>query len=320
MIQRVTRVRATKPKKTPKWEKGQETEEDAEVGDGAPVIGLAKGEVVVREDLRLDGGDTGAHSLDRLRVLTPGLRAFQGPSETPDPHHRRQESESPEEAEEAVQEPMRKEGGEGEDDLVLRGDVEPQGAADPVPEGNGQPKEDGRDGQEERYVPRVPHPPGQESGQGVVDDRLLPHRPQDISRSGTPGAVGGAVVAVMAEPDIGVGHQSVLHAPHGPRHLFPWKGVIVRRQGAGGGAGPALEAHLEGISAGAAHDPDELQIRLDEYGLPPVGPGAYVLGALLLRNPGFGRCSDLGSLHRRSSSSYYRELMANLNHHPITFP
>jgi hypothetical protein len=130
------------------------------------------------------------------------------------------------------------------------------------------------------------------------------NRPEDISRPGPPRAVGRAVVAVMAQPDVRVRHQAILQAPYRPGHLLPGEGMIVGGQRAGGGAGPALEAHLEGISPSAAHSPDEIQVWVHHDRLAAIGGGWRSLGDPNLRGLLVRGSRDLSSLHRRSSSSY----------------
>ena len=58
-------------------------------------------------------------------------------------------------------------------------------------------------------------------GKGVVQDALLPHRPQNVPGPGLPGAVRRAVIAVMAQPYIRVPEKLILHPPKGPCHFFP---------------------------------------------------------------------------------------------------
>jgi hypothetical protein len=67
----------------------------------------------------------------------------------------------------------------------------------------------------------------------------------------------------MAQPNIAVANEAVFEAPGGGQHLFARKGFFVRRDGAGHGAGGALEALFNILAAKLAYFFDKFDIRID---------------------------------------------------------
>ena len=118
------------------------------------------------------------------------------------------------------------------------------------------PEKDRRDGQKDGNELGLAHPSGQEPGKGIVQDALLPYSPENIPGAGLSGAVGGAVIAVMAQPDIRVRKEAILHPPESPGHLFSRKRVDVRGERTCGGTVPALHALLQGVAAASAQGPE----------------------------------------------------------------
>jgi len=89
------------------------------------------------------------------------------------------------------------------------------------------------------------------------------NRGQHIAGFGLARAIGGAIVALIAQPDIGVFHQIIDSTPPGHDHLFTGKWPVIGRKVANHRAGGALIALLEAISSQSFHFPDKIQIRLN---------------------------------------------------------
>ena len=99
--------------------------------------------------------------------------------ESADPGRQGKDGEEAEEPEEDVQQPVRQPGGVGIDDAPgLGGDA--QSAPQGLPGEDGDPQEEGGDGQQEREEGGSPDPGPEEGGDRVVGQGHLPNRGQHI--------------------------------------------------------------------------------------------------------------------------------------------
>ena len=154
------------------------------------------------------------------------------------------------------------EGDEGAEDDVALGQVG-QGP------GHGQHHQQQEDGEAEqqRQVAGLVQPPTEEAGKGVEADAVLPERRHDVGGLGLARAVGGAELALVAQPDCRVVHEAFLEAPLRPHHLLAREGIVVGRDRAHHGAGAALVAGAEVAGVEPEDGALELEVRLDGDGL-----------------------------------------------------
>ena len=108
--------------------------------------------------------------------------------------------------------------------------------------------------------------PVHEAGNGELLHLEVAGGGHDVAGAGVDRAVGDAVVALVAEPGVGVGEELVLEPPLGPDHLLAGKGVLERRAGADDGAGAALVAAPQGLGAVAQHPVDGGRVGHDQVG------------------------------------------------------
>ena len=97
----------------------------------------------------------------------------------------------------------------------------------------------------------------------------------------------------MAQPDVRVGQETILHSPGRPRHLLAGKRLPVRRKPTRRRAGAALETALERRPGLLRDGADRLvgdvaEIRLDHYELSRVSytDGDPVIGLSVRRQAG----------------------------------
>ena len=76
-------------------------------------------------------------------------------------------------------------------------------------------------------------------------DGRLTHGSQDLGRIGTTGTIGGAVAAIMTEPDIRIFDNLVFHTPLGHEHFLAGVRLFIRGDIADHRAGGALIAFLQ---------------------------------------------------------------------------
>ena len=163
-----------------------------------------------------------------------------------------------------------------EDDAAVGGAGEPFAAvetgANPPhhqPEHGGNQEENGQAG-------GLAHPLTHNAGAGQILVDHVAGRAHDVGRPRAARAEIRAVAAVVAKPDVHVGHQLVFHAPRGPDHFLARIGIVFRSKRAGHGAGGALEALFERLAPGFHQLFGKAGIRLEvilcHYSLPPTCP------------------------------------------------
>ena len=86
----------------------------------------------------------------------------------------------------------------------------------------------GRYGQQNRQHLRIGHHLADHFGRGIFPNRICPQRAENLAGFGAPGALGGAVTTVVAQPDVIIGHQLILETPGCRDHFFAWIRLIVR--------------------------------------------------------------------------------------------
>ena len=128
----------------------------------------------------------------------------------------------------------------------------------------GQEQEQHREGDEQRQEPGVSHRLGQHRRRGVFLDAHLPEGAQDLTGLGAPGAVGGAVAALMAQPDIRV-LEHFGQTPLGLEHLLPGEGFFVRGEVAHHRTGITLITLFDRVPPGGHHPLHELEVRFYDF-------------------------------------------------------
>ena len=123
---------------------------------------------------------------------------------------------------------------------------------------------DGRNGQQDGQFLGITDHSGQGLGGRILDDRGRTHRCQYVTGLGAAGAQGGAIAAVVAQPDVAVADQPVLQPPGCGDHFLSGKGLGIRRDGAGHGAGGALIALFNIGTPQSAHFFDKTHIGIDQ--------------------------------------------------------
>jgi hypothetical protein len=94
-------------------------------------------------------------------------------------------------------------------------------------------------------------------------DTILSDGGENIAGLGTSRTLSGAIITLMAKPNIDIFEEVLFHSPGSPRHFLAGKSLFVRGERAGSGTGTALNTLFETYAATFPQGANKLQIRFD---------------------------------------------------------